>query len=152
LASLMGEVAGALLGFMNVILAYLLVSGRGSLYSAFGLVPTIAAGAVFVLSFLFLAWEGPTTREIFAIAVAGASVVTLILLTLSFWRSRQGAPGYAQGRSQGVALGAMGGTNFRGADLRGAFLSGARLRGSNFASAPMRSSRLRPNPPIWPPP
>jgi uncharacterized protein YjbI with pentapeptide repeats len=209
--------AGAILGFTSGFLALLVVGVNGPIYKSIGLVPTIAAGATFVLGFLFLAWEGPTVRGFLAVAVAvvliaciaiasdtdvvfvvgsisfayagalacaaavgvagavalaaaapaaigvavavavavaiigagtvgmdgtGASILIFAFFTICFWRSRQEAPGYASSRLQGLALEAVGGTCFRGADLGGAFFCGTRLRGSNFASSQRRPTRL----------
>lgn len=232
MTSLMGAVAGTLLGLVNGLLALGLTGSGASMYSAFGLTQSIAIGVLIVLSFLFLAWEGPTARGVSAVActfavvlasasyiagagagtfaliiavavavassfaviaavagtfvsanpvavtaayaftlavassfaghvagsssfsgafpVAGASdfagtftfIVSLFIIPFSYWRSCQRAPGYAWSRAQGVALCAMGGTNFRGADLGGAILSGARLSGCNFASPPKRPTLL----------
>ena len=216
---LTGGVAAAFLGMSNSIMTAVLVNPNGSFYTASGLVPAIAVGTVIFVCFLFLAWDGPTIRGIFALTIAVAAAVVyalavsinwssglslalalafggagalasalavalaaniagasniagavgvafavafasavasagadpflgtvatsaLVFLSLAFWRSHQGAPGYVTTRSYGVALGAICGTCFSGADMRGAILSGALLRGTNFVSSSGRPTRV----------
>ena len=75
-----------------------------------------------------------------ALPVAVASSISILLIT--WWRARQGAPGYAGCRSFGIALGSIGATRFSGADLRGAFFTDALLARSSFAASRRQTTRL----------
>jgi uncharacterized protein YjbI with pentapeptide repeats len=61
---------------------------------------------------------------------------------LSWWRARQGAPGYAGCRSFGIDLGSIGATRFSGADLRGAFFTDTLLARASFAASHRQTTRL----------
>jgi uncharacterized protein YjbI with pentapeptide repeats len=72
--------------------------------------------------------------------VAGGLLVLVIII--SWWRSRQGATGYAGCRSFGIALGSIGATRFCGADLRGTFFTNSNLTRSNFMASRRQATRL----------
>jgi uncharacterized protein YjbI with pentapeptide repeats len=75
-----------------------------------------------------------------AVVIALSTISTLII---SWWRSRQGAPGYIACRTLGIRFGSIGATRFSGADLRGAFFNDARLARASFASSPSQVTRLK---------
>lgn len=64
-------------------------------------------------------------------AVAGASA-TVLLSTYVAWRTSKGDEKFALARNAGIALGALGGTSFRGADLTDANFKNAILKNTNF--------------------
>jgi uncharacterized protein YjbI with pentapeptide repeats len=81
----------------------------------------------------------------FGVASAGAVPVGLLFLfitIIAWWRTRQGASGYAGCRSFGIAIGALGATRFCGADLRGAYFTNANLTRSNFMASRRQATRL----------
>ncbi len=168
----MGMGFGLIAGFMQfiafVVFGNLLFASQDSLLQHAGWLVSIGAGVMLLAGMISLAWEGFNFKGIsysaiaaFAIAgaVAGAvfagavdvaragfgvGVVALSssILLLSWWRARQGAPGYAGCRSFGIALGSVGATRFSGADLRGAFFTDAVLALVSFAATRRQTTRL----------
>ena len=72
----------------------------------------------------------------------GVGALSISILLLSWWRARQGAPGYAGCRSFGIDLGSIGATRFSGADLRGAFFTDTLLARASFAASHRQTTRL----------
>ncbi|MFZ0406932.1 MAG: pentapeptide repeat-containing protein [Cyanobium sp.] len=169
---LMGIGIGALAGFFGLVciifFTTFLFSSSDSLLKHGGWVLSIGIAMLLFASITAFAWEGFTTKGIsflvaaaaaaaaaavagtvaavavaaFAGAGAGAGALLTIVLFISWWRCRQGAPGYSGCRPFGVVLGSIGATRFSGADLRGAFFTDAGLARASFASSSRQVTRL----------
>lgn len=104
---------------------------------------TSAGGIVAIL--LFFLWRrgvaglfaGMGVIMAGAVAVAGAVATAVFFLPAFFvaWRIRKDDPLFAGVRQFGLWFGALGGTDFRGANLHGARFRGANLKHALFASA-----------------
>lgn len=74
-----------------------------------------------------------------AVAVAG---LTILLSIYVAWRVSKEDEKFALARNFGIALSALGGTNFQGADLTNATFSGALLKNTNFADSRKQKTNL----------
>ncbi|MCY7277135.1 MAG: pentapeptide repeat-containing protein, partial [Phormidesmis sp. CAN_BIN44] len=112
------------------------IAGIGALTST--VTSTIAgASAVTVMSAVAGALAG--TVAVAVIAKSGVAVaVEVLTVLLSFyvaWRVSKEDEKFALSRNFGIALSALGGTNFQGADLTGATFSGVLLKNTNSANS-----------------
>jgi len=116
-------------------------AGTGAITIAFAVVGAVAGavagavgGAVAVAIAVAIA-RAVTVAVALAVAIAVAVAVAVAVLLLSgyvAWRVSKEDEKFALARSIGVALGAIGGTSFRGADLTNANFSQALLKSTNF--------------------
>jgi uncharacterized protein YjbI with pentapeptide repeats len=121
-----GASAFVIAGAISVVIAFVIagviaVVIAGAFIGIFafaGVVAGAAAGAIFVAS------TG-------AVAVAVA-IATVILSAQVNWRTSRGDKKFAPARNTGIALGSIGGTSFRGADLTDANFKNAILKNTNF--------------------
>ena len=107
-----------------------------------GIIEGISAGggAVAVAVVVAVAVAG-TVEVAVAIAVAVAVVICLLSLYVAWCVSNEDKK-FAVARSIGVALGAIGGTSFRGADLTGADFTDTILKSTNFNASKQQPTLL----------
>ncbi len=126
----LGSVAGAVVG------AGLGAGTVAGLGAGLGTVAGLGLGSVAVAGLISGADAG---------AGAGAGAVTGASLLLGFyvaWRSNKGDEKFALVRSFGLALAALGGTSFSGANLTDANFAQATLKNTNFADSRKRPTNI----------
>ncbi|MFM9087741.1 MAG: pentapeptide repeat-containing protein, partial [Cyanobium sp.] len=137
--------AGVLLTLSVVTFWSLLFRDPYSDASHFGMLLARIIALILVAGLTVFVWEGFSAKGLsflfLSLAVAVA-VAVAILAGIAFYRSRQGAIGYAGIRAFGVVLGALGGTRFSGANLQGSFFTSTQLARVNFAPSSQRATRL----------
>ncbi|MCY7273218.1 MAG: pentapeptide repeat-containing protein [Phormidesmis sp. CAN_BIN44] len=139
----------AILNFISVLLtaaivASLLTPDGIKQYTIF---PGLAVLFIVIAVYFAIARQGLTTKAfgtiVLCVAGAGAGAVLTVLLSLYVaWRVSKEDEKFALARSFGIALSALGGTNFQGADLKGATFSGALLKNTNFADSRKQATNL----------
>jgi len=145
----------AILNFISVLLTAVIVA---SLLTPDGIkqytiFPGLAVLFIVIAVNFAIARQGLTTKAFgtivlcVAVAVAGAgagagAVLTVLLSLYVARRVSKEDEKFALARSFGIALSALGGTNFQGADLKKATFSGALLKNTNFANSRKQATNL----------
>jgi uncharacterized protein YjbI with pentapeptide repeats len=103
---------------------------------AFAVTVIVAAAVVVVCVVAFAGVFAGAVAGTVAMGVAmGVAVAVFSLSLYVAWRTYKGDEKFALARSLGIAIGAIGGTSFCGADLTAATFTGAKLKCTNFNSS-----------------
>lgn len=137
----------AILNFISVLLTAVIVA---SLLTPDGIkqytiFPGLAVLFIVIAVNFAIARQGLTTKAFGTIVLCVAVAVAVLTVLLSLYVARRVSKEdekFALARSFGIALSALGGTNFQGADLEKATFSGALLKNTNFANSRKQATNL----------
>ena len=100
------------------------------------------AVAVAVAAAVYIAVSSTGAIPVATIVACAGVIAYFVLSGIAFYRSRKGAIGYASISAFSIALGALVGTRFSGADLRGCFFTRTQLARVNFAPSRRQDTLL----------
>jgi uncharacterized protein YjbI with pentapeptide repeats len=133
-------------GSLAILGAFIFVSVFGFAVAVAGLVVSMTAslsvGLLGLVVIVTIAGAGADVVGVSGIGTISVAVIGAGWSGYVAWRALKGDDKFAMVRVFALALGAVGGTSFSGADLTGAYFTQATLKNTNFADSRQRRTHL----------